>query len=89
MSNNRLSSLEGLSTLTALTTLAAAHNELRDLPSLAFATNLEQLRLNDNKLLTLASTLTSNARSVTILWAAVMWQSPNTDRSCVCLSANR
>jgi Leucine-rich repeat (LRR) protein len=58
-----LATLDGLGTLTRLTTLAAAHNHLRALPTLQFAPDLQQLRLNDNRLVALGDALRGNARS--------------------------
>ena len=66
VSHNAITSLEGVSGMSVLTTLAIAHNQLRELPSLAFAPTLEQLRLNDNKLMTLGKALNANARSARI-----------------------
>ncbi|KAJ3162010.1 hypothetical protein HDU86_005708 [Geranomyces michiganensis] len=54
LSHNNLSSLEGIGALTHLTKLSAAHNQIRVFPDLRHLPALKELRLNDNKILTIS-----------------------------------
>ncbi|KAI8590631.1 hypothetical protein BDZ88DRAFT_90623 [Geranomyces variabilis] len=54
LSHNNLSSLEGIGALTHLTKLSAAHNQIRVFPDLRHLPALKELRLNDNKILSVS-----------------------------------
>ncbi|TPX59135.1 hypothetical protein PhCBS80983_g02667 [Powellomyces hirtus] len=54
LSHNSLTSLEGLGSLINLTKLSAAHNQIRVFPDLRLLPALKELRLNDNKIMSIS-----------------------------------
>lgn len=53
LSNNEISKISGLDSLSELTKLSLAHNKLMQFPNLVHKKKLKEIRLNDNQIATL------------------------------------